>query len=63
MLWLSEILIQNPEMKDFEELKEEIKKRAAGGELFFRMDVKPQFDDTPGDWEDRLEATFTSMLK
>ncbi len=50
-------------MKDFEELKDEIKKRAAGGELFFRMDVKPQFDDTPGDWEDKLEATFTSMLK
>ena len=62
MLWLSEILIQNPEMKDFEELKEEIKKRAAGGELFFRMDVKPQFGDTPSDWEDKLEATFTSML-
>ena len=35
MLWLSEILIQNPEMKDFEELKKEIKKRAAAGELFF----------------------------
>jgi hypothetical protein len=63
MLWLRDILIQNPEMKDFEELKEEIKKRAAAGEFFFRMDVKPQFDDTPADWEDRLEATFTSMLK
>ncbi|MBW1821821.1 MAG: sulfur relay protein DsrC [Deltaproteobacteria bacterium] len=60
MLWLSEILIQNPEMKDFEELKAEIKKRAAAGELFFRMDVKPQFTDTPADWEEKLEATFTS---
>ena len=62
MLWLSEILIQNPEMKDFEELKEEINKRAAAGELFFRMDVKPQFADTPVDWEEKLEATFTSRL-
>lgn len=62
MLWLSEIMIQNPEMKDFDELKEEIKKRAAGGELFFRMDVKPQFEDTPVDWEDKLEAAFTSKL-
>ena len=60
MLWLSEVLIQNPEMKDFEELKEELKKRAAAGELFFRMDVKPQFDDTPTDWEEKLEAAFTS---
>jgi len=28
--------------------------------LFFRMDVKPQFEDTPADWEEKLEATFTS---
>ena len=26
MLWLSEIMIQNPDMKDFEELKTELKK-------------------------------------
>jgi len=39
MLWLSEIMIQNPDMENFEQLKEEIKKRAAAGELFFRMDV------------------------
>jgi len=60
MLWLSEVLIQNPDMKDFDELKTELKKRAADGELFFRMDVKPQFFDTPADWEDKLEAAFTS---
>jgi len=60
MLWLSEVMIQNPEMKDFEALKKELKKRAAAGELFFRMDVKPQFADTPADWEEKLEAAFTS---
>lgn len=62
MLWLSEVLIQNPDMENFEQLKEELKKRASEGELFFRMDVKPQFDDTPSDWEDKLEAAFTSKL-
>jgi len=62
MLWLSEIMIQNPDMENFEQLKDEIKKRAAAGELFFRMDVKPQFEDTPADWEEKLEATFTSRL-
>jgi hypothetical protein len=62
MLWLSEILIQNPDMKDFEELKDAVKKSASTGELFFRMDVKPQFGDTPADWEDKLEAVFTSKL-
>ena len=60
MLWLSEVLIQNPEMENFEQLKDELKKRAAGGELFFRMDVKPPFKDTPADWEEKLEAAFTS---
>ncbi len=62
MLWLSEVMIQNPEMENFEQLKDELKKRAAGGELFFRMDVKPQFSDTPADWEDKLEAAFTSRV-
>ena len=37
--------------------------RAAAGELFFQMDVKPPFPDTPGDWEDRLEAAFTSRTE
>jgi len=61
MLWLSEVLIQNPDLQNFEALKEELKKRAVTGELFFRMDVKPPFQDTPADWEDKLEAAFTSL--
>lgn len=62
MLWLSEVLIQNPEMENFDQLKEVLKDKAAAGELFFRMDVKPPFQDTPADWEDKLEAAFTSRL-
>ncbi len=60
MLWLSEILIQEKELETFDELKEAVKRRARDGELFFRMDVKPPFPDTPADWEDKLEAAFTS---
>ena len=60
MLWLSEVLLQAQELETFDELVVELKKRAAGGELFFRMDVKPPFPDTPADWEDRLEAAFTA---
>lgn len=62
MLWLSEVMLQGHEMQSFDDLVEELKKRAAGGELFFRMDVKPPFPDTPNDWEDKLEAAFTSRL-
>lgn len=61
MLWLSEILLQNPQLESFEDLKDEISTRAAAGERFFRMDIKPPFSDTPPDWEDRLEAVFTAV--
>lgn len=58
MLYLSEVLIQNPEIGSFDELVEVIRARAKG-EMFFRMDVKPPFPDTPENWEDLLEAAFT----
>ena len=61
MLHLSEILIQNHELQCFEDLKEKLVDRAKCGEMFFRMDVRPPFFDTPADWEDQLEAIFTSV--
>lgn len=57
MLNLSEILIQNPDLENFDELVEVVRERAKG-EIFFRMDVIPPFPDTPEDWQDRLEAEF-----
>lgn len=35
MLWLSEVLLQNPEVESFEDLKDVITQRAAAGERFF----------------------------
>lgn len=58
MLLLSEVLIQSPDVDSFAELIELIKIRRQA-EMFFRIDVKPPFSDTPEDWEDRLEAAFT----
>ena len=58
MLYLSEVMIQNPDLESFEELLAKIKERSKS-EMFFRIDVKPQYADTPEDWEDRLEAAFT----
>lgn len=60
MLSLSEILIQEHGMKSFEELKIAIQQRAQQGEIFFQMDVRPPFKDTPEEWEDILESVFTS---
>jgi hypothetical protein len=60
MLNLSEVLLQGHDMTSFNELKEAVKLRASQGEMFFRFDVKPPFSDTPENWEDQLEAAFTS---
>ena len=60
MLWLSEVLLQHHDLESFEELKQAISEHAQNGEMFFRMDVKPPFPDTPQDWEDRLEAAFSA---
>lgn len=60
MLKLSEILIAYPdEVDDFSTLEAKITQLAhSSGERFFKIDVKPQFNDTPKNWEDRLEAAF-----
>jgi len=60
MLWLSEVMLQGYDIESFEQLKAVVSERARGGELFFRMDVKPPFSDTPENWEEKLEAIFTS---
>jgi hypothetical protein len=58
MLWLSEILLQEHQLDSFAGLIEKVQERARGGEMFFRIDVRPPFQDTPEDWENRLEAAF-----
>lgn len=63
MLWLSEVLLQNPGMESFEDLQDIVRQKAHSGERFFRMDIKPPYADTPADWEDRLEAVFTSVSR
>ena len=62
MLYLSEILLQHHDIDSFEELIAVVQAKArAGGEMFFRMDVKPTYPDTPPNWEDRLEGAFCGV--
>jgi hypothetical protein len=59
MLLISEIMIANPDLGSFEELVVMLKNIAReSDERFFQMDVKPDYGDTPENWEDRLEAAF-----
>ena len=47
-------------MTSFGELVAYVKLQARQGEIFIEMDVRPPFTDTPEDWEQQLEAAFTS---
>jgi hypothetical protein len=59
MLLLSEIMIAHTDMESFEDLVAVVKKVSkTSNERFFKMDVKPDYQDTPDNWEDRIEAAF-----
>jgi hypothetical protein len=61
MLWISELIMQN-QPASFAELLELVKERARVGDRFLRMDVKPPYPDTPGNWEDQIEGAFTARI-
>lgn len=63
MLKLSEILVSNQDVESFEALIPLVQNVARSGERFFRMDVKPPYPDTPENWEDRLEAAFSGLIR
>ncbi|WP_456404021.1 sulfur relay protein DsrC [Thiolapillus sp.] len=62
VLKLSYILISNHDLENFEELLNLIQVFAQRGERFLQFDVKPEFPDTPENWEDRLEAAFSGRV-
>lgn len=59
MLHVSNLLLQHKDVDTFEQFVEVVKQNAKS-ELFFRMDLKPPFPDTPDNWEMVLEAAFSS---
>ncbi|MCP3852049.1 MAG: sulfur relay protein DsrC [Gammaproteobacteria bacterium] len=63
MLILSEVLIQNHQLESYSDLIKLIQTKAKEGEMFFDIDIKPPYPDTPDEWEADLEAKFTSAPK
>jgi hypothetical protein len=62
-LKLSDILVSHKEIESFEELLPLVEEVARSGERFFRIDLKPPYPDTPENWEDRLEAAFSGLIR
>lgn len=63
MLKLSDILLAHKEIDSFDDLAPIIREIARNGERFFRIDLKPPYPDTPENWEDRLEAIFSGLIR
>lgn len=59
MFHLSDVLQQEHEMATFEDLLEVLRNKARAGEVHMNVDVRPPFQDTPKDWENRCEVSFT----
>ncbi len=55
---LSDLIISNPEVTNFDDLKQLVVAAAQTGERFLHLDVKPDYRDTPSNWELKIEAAF-----
>lgn len=56
---LSDLIIQHPEVNSFADLLSTIRKHAEQGEgNLLDVDLKPDFPDTPRNWEFLVESAF-----
>jgi len=56
---LSDLILQNPDVSSFVDLLAVIRRRAEDGDQFFlEVDLKPDFPDTPRNWEFLVESAF-----
>ncbi len=55
---LSAIIIQNPDVNSFGALKKIIAEYATGEVVLLNFNVKPDYRDTPKDWQWQLEGAF-----
>jgi hypothetical protein len=60
LIKVSDLMIEHPDVRSFEELKRLVVASAKSGYRFLQFDVKPEFVDTPRNWDLILEAVFYS---
>jgi hypothetical protein len=56
---LSDIIIQNPDVNSFSELLGKVRAMTSENMIFLNFDVKPDYRDTPRNWEWKLESAFS----
>jgi len=55
---ISDIIIQHPEINSFQDLLDAVRNITSNDMLFLNFDVKPDYRDTPRDWQWQLEGAF-----
>ena len=55
---ISDIIIQYPEINSFDALLEAVRNIESEDMLFLNFDVKPDYRDTPRNWQWQLETAF-----
>jgi len=55
---LSDIIIQHPEVNSFPELLDKVRAMTSEHMIFLNLYFKPDYRDTPRNWEWKLEAAF-----
>jgi hypothetical protein len=55
---ISDIIIQHPEINSFPELLGVVRAMTSEHMLYLNFDVKPDYRDTPRNWEWKLESAF-----
>ena len=55
---ISDIIIQHPEINSFDELLAAVRHITSDDMLFLEFDVKPDYRDTPRNWQWQLEGAF-----
>ena len=56
---LSDIIIQHPEVDSFPQLLDKVRAMTSEHMIFLNFDVKPDYRDTPRNWQWRLESAFS----
>jgi hypothetical protein len=56
---LSEIMIRNPDARTFADLLRVIAELGEKGGVLMSIDIKPDYRDTPRNWETLVENAFT----
>ena len=58
MLLLSQVILEHPEVDDFQELLKVVGQFGEDGQILISFDLKPDYRNTPRDWQDQLENAF-----